>query len=68
MELRRQLGVLRRWAWLVIACVLVAGGAAYLVSANQAKSYDGTATLIVAQSLTAVNPAGLTLRVGRWEP
>ena len=56
MELRRQVGVLRHWAWLIVLCVILAGGASYLVSVNLPKSYEAKATLIVGQSLTAVDP------------
>lgn len=48
--------MIRSWAWLLIASVLLAGGAAYLVSAALPKVYEGTATLIVGQSLSAANP------------
>lgn len=56
MEIRHQIGVLRRWLWLLLASVLLAGVAAYLVSGTLPKIYDARATLIVGQSLTAVNP------------
>jgi len=51
MDLRQQLTILRHWAWLIIACVLLAGGAAYLVSSSLPKTYDGKVTLNVGQSL-----------------
>ena len=56
MELRQQLGVLRSWFWLLVASVLLAGGAAYLVSSNLPKVYEGKVTLIVGQSIQAANP------------
>jgi succinoglycan biosynthesis transport protein ExoP len=56
MDLRRQLAVLRHWAWLIIASVLLAGGVSYLVSSSLPKVYEGKATLIVGQSLTAIDP------------
>ncbi|MGZ5418687.1 MAG: polysaccharide biosynthesis tyrosine autokinase [Nocardioides sp.] len=56
MDLRRQLQIVRQWLWLIVASVLLAGGAAYLVSSSLPKSYTGKATMIVGQSLTAVNP------------
>jgi len=51
MDLRQQLTILRHWAWLIIACVLLASGTAYLVSSSLPKTYDGKVTLNVGQSL-----------------
>jgi polysaccharide biosynthesis transport protein len=48
--------VLRTWAWVLIASVLLAGGAAYLVSSALPKTYASTATLLVGQSLQSTNP------------
>jgi tyrosine-protein kinase len=56
MELRRQLTIVRHWLWLIVACVLLAGGTAYIVSSSLPKTYTGQTTLIVGQSLTALNP------------
>ncbi len=56
MELRHQIGVLRAWLWLLVASVLLAGGAAYLVSSSLPKVYEGKVTLIVGQSTQAANP------------
>lgn len=56
MEFRGQLEVVRHRFWLIAACVLLAGITAYVVSASLPKTYTGTVTLIVGQSLTATNP------------
>jgi non-specific protein-tyrosine kinase len=56
MELRRQISVLRAWFWLLVIAVVLAAGAAYLVSANLPKVYEGRVTLIVGQSTQATNP------------
>ena len=56
LELRHQLGVLRAWFWLLAASVLLAAGAAYLVSSSLPKVYEGKVTLIVGQSTQAANP------------
>jgi non-specific protein-tyrosine kinase len=56
LDFRRGLAVLRHWWWLFAASVILAGGVAYGVSINLPKVYEGKATLIVGQSLTAVNP------------
>ena len=50
MELRHQIGILRAWSWLLIASLLLAAGAAYLVSSSLPKVYEGKVTLIVGQS------------------
>lgn len=56
LDLRRQIGVVRSWFWLFVAGVLLAGGTAFLVSVNLPRVYEAKATLIVGQSLSAVNP------------
>jgi non-specific protein-tyrosine kinase len=56
MELRHQIGVIRAWFWLLVASVLLAGGAAYLVSSALPKVYEAKVTLIVGQSIQAANP------------
>ena len=56
MELRRQIAVLRSWLWLLIVSALLAAAAAYLVSVNLPKVYEGKVTLIVGQSTQATNP------------
>ncbi len=55
-ELRHQISVLRSWFWILVASVLLAGGAAYLVSSSLPKVYEGKVTLIVGQSLNSANP------------
>jgi capsular exopolysaccharide synthesis family protein len=56
MDLRRQLVILRTWMWLLVASVLLAASAAFLVSGAMPKIYEARNTLIVGQSLTAANP------------
>ena len=56
MELRRQISVLRAWIWLLLGSIVLAAGAAYLVSTNLPKVYEGRVTLIVGQSTQATNP------------
>jgi succinoglycan biosynthesis transport protein ExoP len=56
MDLRRQLIILRTWLWLLVASVLLAASAAFLVSGAMPKIYEAENTLIVGQSLTASNP------------
>src|SRR5437762_14056865 len=54
MELIRYWRVLRRWAWLIILCPLIATLAAGVISLQLPKIYEAKATLLVkpAQPLT----------------
>lgn len=56
MEFRGQLEVIRHRFLLIVACVLLAGFSAYIVSSTLPKTYTGKVTLIVGQPLTASNP------------
>ena len=56
MDARRAINILRRWLWLLAACLLLAGGAAFLGSNALTKMYEGKVTLIVGQSLQSVSP------------
>src|SRR3990172_3962500 len=56
MDLRRQLLVVRHWLWLIVACVVLAAGAAYAVSSALPKTYEARITLLVGQSLSSANP------------
>lgn len=56
MDLRRQIATVRDWFPLLAASVLLAAGAAFVVSSLLPKVYEAKATLIVGQSLSAVNP------------
>jgi succinoglycan biosynthesis transport protein ExoP len=55
-DLRRQIAIVRAWLPLLVASVLLAAGAAFVVSSLQEKVYEARATLIVGQSLSAVSP------------
>jgi succinoglycan biosynthesis transport protein ExoP len=55
-ELRRQIAIIWAWFPLLVVSVLLAGTAAFLVSSQLPKTYESKATLIVGQSLSAVNP------------
>jgi succinoglycan biosynthesis transport protein ExoP len=48
-ELRFYLGLLRRWAWLVILCMVVAGGSAYLWSSRAPNIYRATTILLISE-------------------
>jgi capsular polysaccharide biosynthesis protein len=46
----------RSWIWLLIASLLLAGGAAYLVSSALPKVYEAKVTLLVGQSSSSSTP------------
>ena len=56
LDLRRQIAIVRMWFPLLVAGVVLAAVAAYLVSSRLPKTYEAEATLVVGQSLSAVNP------------
>jgi len=56
LDLQRQVAIVRAWFPLLVVSVLLAAGAAFLVSSQLPKAYEAKATLIVGQSLSAVNP------------
>jgi succinoglycan biosynthesis transport protein ExoP len=55
-DLRRQIAIIRAWFPLLVASVVLAAGAAFVVSGMLPKVYEAKATLIVGQSLSAVSP------------
>ena len=56
MDVRRQVAGLRSWLPLLIASAVLAGGLAYLASGLLPKVYEAKSTLLIGQSLSAVNP------------
>lgn len=65
MDLQRQIAIIRAWLPLLVVSVLLAAGAAYVVSSLLPKSYEAKATLIVGQSLSSVNPDYAQLQVSQ---
>ena len=56
MDLRRQMAIIRTWLPLLVASVVLAAIAAFVVSSLLPKAYEAKATLIVGQSLSSSNP------------
>jgi succinoglycan biosynthesis transport protein ExoP len=56
LDLQRQIAIIRSWFPLLIVSVLLAAGTTFVVSSFLPKTYEAKATLIVGQSLSAVNP------------
>jgi polysaccharide biosynthesis transport protein len=55
-DLRRQIVIVRAWLPLLVVAVVLAAGAAYVISGALPKVYEAKARLNVGQSLSAVNP------------
>jgi succinoglycan biosynthesis transport protein ExoP len=55
-DLRHLIAIARKWYPLLVASVVVAAGAAFVVSSMLPKTYEAKATLIVGQALSAANP------------
>jgi non-specific protein-tyrosine kinase len=55
-DIHRQLSILRRWLPLLVVSVIAVGAAAFGLSNLQPRVYQATATLIVGESLSGVNP------------
>jgi succinoglycan biosynthesis transport protein ExoP len=55
-DLRRQIVIVRAWFPLLVASVVLAGVAAFVVSSILPKVYEAKTTMIVGQLLSAVNP------------
>jgi capsular polysaccharide biosynthesis protein len=58
MELRQYGSLLRKWLWLIVACSLLAGGLAYVVSRNSTPIYQASAILMVNQASNPASAAG----------
>ena len=56
LDVRRTIAITRTWFPLLVVSVVLAAGAAYLVSGVLPKVYEAKSTLIVGQSLSTVNP------------
>jgi len=48
LELRWFFAVIRRWAWLIAGCTLLALAVAFFVTSRMPPTYEATATLLVA--------------------
>ena len=46
-EMRQIAGVVRRWIWLIAACVLLSAATAFYVQLRQPPAYEATATIMV---------------------
>lgn len=51
MELRQYLGILRKWAWLIVLTTAIAAGSSYFYSRGIPRTYRAETTLLVGQAL-----------------
>ena len=56
MDLQRQFAIVRARLPLLIACVVLAAAAAFLITSQLPRVYEAKATVLVGQSLSGVNP------------
>jgi non-specific protein-tyrosine kinase len=61
----RQWTILRRWAWLLVVSVALAGGAAFMVSRTIPPTYEAQAKLGVGQFLNLQNPDPNQITIAR---
>ena len=61
MELRQYFSLLRKWLWLIVVCIVLAAGSAYLVSDRQPPTYQATTTILINQASTATQDASALL-------
>ncbi len=56
MELQQYFVVIRKWLWLIVACVLVAAVSSYLGTLQMPRIYQATTTVMVGQVLEQPDP------------
>jgi succinoglycan biosynthesis transport protein ExoP len=57
MELKQYFGVVKKWWWLAVACVLIASVSSYLGTRQMPRIYSATTTLMVGQAMQQANPS-----------
>ncbi len=65
LELQEYLAPLRKWWWLIILTMLVAGVSSYLATQRQVLAYRSTATLMVGRVIDDPNPTGVQFSTAR---
>ncbi len=56
MELKEYWNIVKRWWWLMVACVLVASVSSYIGTLGMPRVYQATTTVMVGQTLQQSNP------------
>ncbi len=65
MELIEYWNILKRWWWLMVACVLVASGSSYIGTRRMPRIYQATTTVMVGQTLQQANPSAGDLYISQ---
>ncbi len=65
MELEQYFSVVKRWWWLMVACVLVATVSSYLGTLQMPRIYQATTTVMVGQAVRMSDPSNQDLYIGR---
>ena len=65
MESQQYLSTVKRWWWLMVACVAVATGSNYHRTTQMPRIYQATATVMVGQTMEQVNPSSADLTISR---
>ena len=60
MDIRNYFNLVRKWLWLVIVCAVVAGAAAFLISRQQTRIFQSTATVFINQARSSTARADYT--------
>lgn len=56
MQLQEYWTIVKRWWWLMVACVLVAAVSSYIGTLGMPRIYQATTTVMIGQSIQQVNP------------
>jgi len=64
-SLKPYVRMLRRWWWLAVASVAIAGVSSYVGLQRTPRLYRSTVTVMVGQSLEALNPSGQSLAISQ---
>ena len=65
MQLQDYWSVIKRWWWLMVACVMVASASSYIGTLSTPRIYQATATVMIGQSIQQVNPSSNDLWVSQ---
>jgi len=57
MQLQDYWTIVKRWWWLMVACVLVASVSSYIGTLGMPRIYQATATVMIGQSIQEANPS-----------
>lgn len=60
MDLRNYFNLVRKWLWLVVLCAALAGAAAFVISRQQTRIYQSTATVFINQARSSTARADYT--------